>query len=85
MNLSKSIEIISGTILDWANSHPAGCTAMVIADYKPSDAPENNNECALLLIGHGARKIVVAYTFGGSPSYLGVRAIFNSNWMSEWN
>ena len=85
INLNESIEITSGTILDWANTHPAGCTAMVIANYKPSDAPESNYECALFLIGHGARKVVVAYTFGGTPAYLGARAIFNSNWISEWN
>ena len=58
---------------------------MVTAGYKPSDTPENTYECALFLIGHGARKVVVAYSFGGTPAYLGARAIFNSNWLSEWN
>ena len=85
INLNESIEITSGTILDWANTHPAGCTAMVIANYKPSDAPESNYECALFLIGHDTRKVVVAYTFGGTPAYMGARAIYNSNWLSEWN
>ena len=85
INLNESMDITSGTILDWANTHPAGCTAMVTAGYKPSDAPESTYECALFLIGHDSRKVVVAYTFGGTPTYLCARAIFNSNWMSEWN
>lgn len=85
MGLNESMDITSGTILDWANTHPAGCTAMVTAGYKPSDAPESTYECALFLIGHDTRKVVVAYTFGGTPAYMGARAIYNSNWLSEWN
>ena len=85
IDLNESMDITSGTILDWANTHPAGCTAMVTAGYKPSDAPESTYECALFLIGHDLRKVVVAYTFGGAPAYLSARAIFNSNWFSEWN
>lgn len=85
IDLNESMDITSGTILDWANTHPAGCTAMVTAGYKPSDAPESTYECALFLIGHDSRKVVVAYTFGGAPAYLSARAIFNSNWLSEWN
>ena len=85
IDLNESMDITSGTILDWANTHPAGCTAMVTAGYKPSDAPESTHECALFLIGHDSRKVVVAYTFGGAPAYLSARAIFNSNWLSEWN
>src|SRR5699024_4852868 len=84
INLNESIEITSGTILDWANTHPAGCTAMVTSNYIPADNPNESNEFSLLIVGHEGRKVVIAYLFGATPQMFAMRSIFNSNWYSDW-
>ena len=84
INLNESMDITSGTILDWANTHPAGCTAMVTSNYIPADNPNEFNEFSLLIVGHEGRKVVIAYLFGATPQMFAMRSIFNSNWYSDW-
>lgn len=84
INLNESMDITSGTILDWANTHPAGCTAMGTRNYIPADNPNESNEFSLLIVGHEGRKVVIAYLFGATPQMFAMRSIFNSNWYSDW-
>ena len=84
IDLNESMDITSGTILDWANTHPAGCTAMVTSSYIPADNPNESNEFSLLIVGNEGRKIVIAYLFGTAPQMFAMRSIFNSNWYSDW-
>ena len=84
MGLNESMDITSGTILDWANTHPAGCTAMVTSNYIPADNPNEYNEFSLLIVGNEGRKVVIAYLFGATPQMFAMRSIFNSNWYSDW-
>lgn len=84
MSLNESMDITSGTILDWANTHPAGCTAMVTSNYIPADNPNESNEFSLLIVGNEGRKVVIAYLFGATPQMFAMRSIFNSNWYSDW-
>ena len=84
MGLNESMDITSGTILDWANTHPAGCTAMVTSNYIPADNPNESNEFSLLIVGNEGRKVVIAYLFGVTPQMFAMRSIFNSNWYSDW-